>query len=518
MSEGKPERARTLGARRRGAGRSGSAFTAAAATALLAAALVACGRTEAERPAPPPPAGPDAKVPITAASEEARQLYLKGRELLENLRVAESRRYFDNAVARDPGFALAHLSLAITTSSPKEFFSRLERAVALAGGVSDGERWMILGMEAGVKGQPAAQERYYRQLADAFPEDERVQTLIGSSYGDRQELEQAILHYRRAIEIAPDFPPPYNQLGYAYRSQRRFDDAEAAFKKYIALVPGEPNPYDSYAELLMKMGRFEESIASYRKALSIDDDFVQSSYGIGLDQIFLGLPAKAQAVFQRCFDRARDDGERRQALVFTAIGYLFAGDHRSAVETLHRRGAYAEAAGDLVEQVDDHRLLGDVMLDDARPQEALAEYDRALAALEGAAVSPEVKETGRRGYLYRRALVALAEGETGIAAAKLAAYRAAVERFDIPSEQRQVHELAGRLALAKGDPAGALVELAAANQQDPRVLYLEAVAARATGDAAGARSFARDAAEFNGMEVSYAFVSTKAKALLAELK
>ena len=226
--------------------------------------------------------------------------------------MAESRRYLENAVARDPAFALAHLGLAITASSPKEFFSRLERAVALAGGVSDGERWMILGREAEVKGQPAAQERYYRQLADAYPADERVQTLIGNFHRDRQEVEQAIVHYRRAIEIAPDFPPPYNQLGYAYRSQRRFDDAEAAFKKYIALVPGEPNPYDSYAELLMKMGRFEESIASYRKALSIDDGFVGSYHGIGLDQIFLGLPAKAQAVFQQCFDRARDDGERRR--------------------------------------------------------------------------------------------------------------------------------------------------------------------------------------------------------------
>ena len=114
--------------------------------------------------------------------------------------------------------------------------------------------------------------------------------------------------------------------------------------------------------------------------------------------------------------------------------------------------------------------------------------------------------------------MALAEGETGIAAAKLAAYRAAVERFEIPSEQRQVHELAGRLALAKGDPTGALAELAEANQQDPRVLYLEALAARDAGDAAGARDFARAAAEFNGLELSYAFVRTKAQALLAELK
>jgi len=522
IGEGKSETgtARSAGApRRRGARRGWSAPGAPAAVTLLAVALAACGGAASDRhPSPPPPVGHGAKVPITAASEEARQLYLEGRELSENLRAAEARRYFENAVARDPAFALAHLGLAITASSAQEFFSRLERAVALADQVSDGERWMILGLEAGVKGQPAAQERLYRQLAGAFPEDERVQTLLGNFHRDRQEVEPAILRYRQAIEIAPDFPPPYNQLGYAYRSQRRWGDAEGAFKKYIALVPGEPNPYDSYAELLMKTGRFEESIASYRKALSINDGFVQSYRGLGLDQIFLGFPAKAQAIYRQFYDRARDDGERRQALAWMAVGYLFAGDHRLAAETLRRRAAFAEAAGDLAALADDHRFLGDVLLDDGRPPEALAEYDRGLATLGGAAVSDEIKEGGRRDYLYRRAQVALATGELGVAAAKLAAYRAAVERTEIPFERRQAHELAGRLALAKGDPAGALGELAQANQQDPKVLYFQALAARAAGDAGGARTFAREAAEFNGLEISYAFVRPRAKALLAELE
>ena len=201
-----------------------------------------------------------------------------------------------------------------------------------------------------------------------------------------------------------------------------------------------------------------------------------------------------------------------------AVGYLFASDHRLAAETLRRRAAFAEAAGDLAALADDHRFLGDVLLDDGRPPEALAEYDRGLATLGGAAVSDEIKEGGRRDYLYRRAQVALATGELGVAAAKLAAYRAAVERTEIPFERRQAHELAGRLALAKGDPVGALGELAQANQQDPKVLYFQALAARAAGDAGGARTFVCEAAEFNGLEISYAFVRPRAKALLAELE
>ena len=52
------------------------------------------------------------KIPITTSSEEARQLYLKGRELAEKLRGTEGRRFYEQAVAKDQNFAFAQLGLA----------------------------------------------------------------------------------------------------------------------------------------------------------------------------------------------------------------------------------------------------------------------------------------------------------------------------------------------------------------------------------------------------------------------
>ena len=491
-----------------------------ALVSLLAAALAlaACGGEPAYHH-PPPPGSADrpGKVPITTRSAEARQLYLQGRELFENLRRAEAHRTFENAAARDPDFALAQLGLAQTAPSSKDRYAALKRAVALAGGISDGERWLILAFDAGVEGRLDEQVDDYRKLGEAYPNDERAQTQIGNYLFGRLQFAEAIPHYRRAIEIAPSFPPPYNQIGYCYRELGRYDQAEEAFKKYIALVPGEPNPYDSYAELLMKVGRFEDSIASYRKALSINDGFASSSLGIARDQALLGRLDDARATLQRLYDRALDDGERRQALAETAAGYLFAGDHPHALDALRRRAALAEGTGDLPGLVEDHALLGDVLLDAGRAEEAIGEYDQALAAVDHAPVSAEAKERWQWSYLYRRASAAIVAGDLRTAATKFAAYQAAVERLDTPWARSNVHELAGRLALAKGDAAGALAELAQADQQDPQVLYVEALAARAAGDVAGARSFARQAADFNGLGFSYALVRRRAQALLAEL-
>ena len=64
---------------------------------------------------------PSDKIPITTSSEEARRLYLQGRDLFEKLRGTDARKFF-------------------------------EQAVALAPKASDGERRLILGFDAGVKG------------------------------------------------------------------------------------------------------------------------------------------------------------------------------------------------------------------------------------------------------------------------------------------------------------------------------------------------------------------------------
>jgi hypothetical protein len=48
-------------------------------------------------------AGGGGKIPISTASADAKQLYLKGRTLAENLRAQDSREFLTQAAAKDPG-------------------------------------------------------------------------------------------------------------------------------------------------------------------------------------------------------------------------------------------------------------------------------------------------------------------------------------------------------------------------------------------------------------------------------
>src|SRR5512136_2207096 len=87
-----------------------------------------------------PRATPADRIPVTTSSEEARQLYLKGRDLSEKLRATDARALFQQAAAKDPGFALAQVGLANSAGTAKEFFDAVARAVTLSDKASEPEK------------------------------------------------------------------------------------------------------------------------------------------------------------------------------------------------------------------------------------------------------------------------------------------------------------------------------------------------------------------------------------------
>src|SRR5262249_43270273 len=196
---------------------------------------------------------PAGKIPVTTSSDEARELYLKARDLNEKLKATDAHKMFEQAVAKDSTFAMGYLGLAQSAGTTKEFFEALNKAVANASKASPAEQLMIKSVEAGAKGDPAHQREYLTQPVPDFPTDERAQAQLGIFYTGTQDYPAAIKAFEAAIKINPQFTVPYNQVGYAYRFVDRFQDAEKAFKKYIELIPDDPNPYDSMGELLMKM-------------------------------------------------------------------------------------------------------------------------------------------------------------------------------------------------------------------------------------------------------------------------
>ena len=477
--------------------------------------LAACDRT------PDAQAGADSatavgaasgEIPVTTSSDEARELFLEGRTMSENLRALDARPLLQQAVEKDPAFAYAYLLLANTAPSPEEFFANLELAVANMEHASDGERILIQVAQAGVDGDGDRQLALLRELVQKYPEDVRAHNaLAGQLAFARQDWEAGIAEYREAVEIDPTFSQAWNNMGYAARAAGRFDEAEQAFRKYIEVLPSEPNPYDSYAEFLMKMGRFNESIVQYRKALEADSTFNASYIGIAHNQMFLGRGNEARATMDEMFATAPNDGVRTNALLWKAAAWLHEGNRARAMAVLSERRAISERKSDWTTISGDDALIGRTLLDLGDLEGAAARFASAVDAIEKADVPEGIKEATRRNHIYNEALVALASDDLARAKERAAAYHTAVQEPAVPFELRQDHELMGRIALAEGNGAEAVAHFEQANDQDPRVLLLTARAHEAAGNEAAAAALIRHAAEFNQLSFPLSYVRAEAR-------
>jgi tetratricopeptide (TPR) repeat protein len=476
--------------------------------ALAVVVVLSC--CAVSRPATAQTSASGDKIPITTSSDDARKLHVQGRDLNEKLRATDARRFFEQAVSKDQNFALGYVGLANTSGTTKEFIDATTRAVALAGAVSEGERHWILGLEAGLKGDPAGNLTHYKELVRLFPNDERALVLLGNLYFGRQDYQTAVSHFVKATALNPSFSTPYNQLGYAYRFLDRFADAETAFKKYTELIPADPNPYDSYAELLLKMGRFTESIKAYEKALSIDPNFVASYVGIGNNYLAMGRTDQARATFGKLATLARTTGERRLAHFWMAAAYVHDGATSKAIDELQAEFALASGGHDAASMSGDLVQMGDVLREAGRPDEALAKYAEAVKVIEASSVPEQVKAGTRRNHIFEEGRIAIEKHDMQTAKAKLAEYAKQTEAGKRPFELRQQHELAGRIALAEKRFAEAVQEFGQANQRDPGILYLTAIACQGAGDAQKAAAFGAKAAKFNELSFNFGYVKSKA--------
>jgi tetratricopeptide (TPR) repeat protein len=454
----------------------------------------------------------DKKIPITTSSQEARELFLKGRELVDNLRLTDGNPFFKKAAELDPGFALAHLYAAQTSATGKEFFASLELATSNAEKVSDGERLWIMSVRAGAYAKSDDQKKCLTKLAELFPRDERAQLLLGVYYFGQQDYNKAADYLKRSTDIAPDFAPAYNQLGYAYRFLERFDDAEAIFKKYTQLIPDDPNPHDSYAELLLKIGRYDEAVAAYDRALAVDNHFGNSYAGISSALTYQGKHKEALLTLEKALRLARTDGETRAALLARTIVYVDRGDLDEALKEMQKQYAIARKSGDAAGMAGDHVAMGNICIEKGDADAAVKHFEQATEAIRSSNLAKEVKENADLIYFYNEGRAKVAKRDLAAAKKDAEQLLKGAEQNKNPNQIRLSHELKGMIALESKDYQSAINELKQSSLLNPYNLYRLAKAYALSGEKQQAKETMRKAAKFNSLPaLNYAFMRMKAE-------
>ena len=190
---------------------------------------------------------------------QAYQLYLQGRHWLirytqEGMRKAIE--YFEQAIDRDPSYALAYVGAALAyvelgeggALQPDEAYARANQAVATA-----------LELDA--------------ELAEAHA------TLAYLKFVGDYDWARAEREFKRALELNPSSADTYDYYGRLLSSLERHDEALALLKRAQELDP-LAHRLDLATELL-RAGRYDEALRSARLGSDLDSQYARGHATLG---------------------------------------------------------------------------------------------------------------------------------------------------------------------------------------------------------------------------------------------
>ena len=424
----------------------------------------------------------DEEIPITTNSDEARQLFLDGRDYFENIEMNAALDNFNKAIQVDPEFAMAYLMRAQVIGDFNKAHSDINKAISLKNNVSEGEKHLIEMFNAQLEGKSKVQEEHLSKLLEMYPSDKRVQALAGTYYYVNQEYDKALNHYNKSVEADENYAPAYNMIGYTKAALEDLSGAEDAFKNYISLVPESPNPYDSYAELLLKEGKHDESIKYYTQALEKDPEFATAYAGIGNNYIFKGDFNAARENYQKYFDNALTVNGKLNAVYLKAVSYCHEKEPLKAVSTFDEYRDIAQKANLVGKEIMSHGYQGFILTETGKPEDGMQHYKMAMELTNNSNLPEPVKDYYKTYSMMWQTHALLADNKLDDAKTELDKCNEMVINRNNPDEQKFLHSLYAMMEMKNGNHDKALEHFSKAEQNNPTNIYYMAVVHEMKGD------------------------------------
>ncbi len=198
---------------------------------------------------------------------EAYQLYLKGRFYWEKRTpesLDKSREYFNQAIEKDPNYALAYVGLADYYDVVPEYAP-------------------VPSSEAGPKARAAAQKAL--ALDDSLTEAHAV---LADGYSLQWEWSAAEREFKRALELSPNSANTHKLYWICLSSQGRHQDALAEIRTALRLDPLNLKYNDNLGQEYVVGGEYDLAIEQFKKVVEMDPSFASVHGGLANAYFFTG--------------------------------------------------------------------------------------------------------------------------------------------------------------------------------------------------------------------------------------
>ncbi len=186
---------------------------------------------------------------------EARRCHEQAGTRLRAGDIGGAARLLDEAIAHDPGFALAwsdRATLRLRAGDAAGAVADLERALALA--PQTATLWIELGLAHDAGGDAAAALAAFEQACALDPSLATAHYNCGVIQHRLGDLDAAVRSNRRAIALPNPPLMAWSNLGIALEQRGEAEAARAAYDEAIARAPNDPSAYWNKAQLELRSG------------------------------------------------------------------------------------------------------------------------------------------------------------------------------------------------------------------------------------------------------------------------
>jgi TolB-like protein/DNA-binding winged helix-turn-helix (wHTH) protein len=267
-------------------------------------------------------------------SNEAYQLYLKGR-FYWNKRTAEALKksieYFNQAIDRDPRFALAYAGLAdcyvvpANRLPPREAMPKAKAAAIRALELDEtlAEAHASLGrVLAAYDWDWTSAEKEYKRAIELNPRYAVAHQWYGGYLAVMGRSDEAIAERKLAVELEPLSPIINFELGLAFYFARDYDRAIEQFQKTLELDQNFPAAHNFLPAAYEQKGMYTEAVAEFKKAIPLTGRSEWSLSQAGLGHLYAVTGKKSEA--RTVLDELKRASEQ-EYVPASSIAFIYAG-------------------------------------------------------------------------------------------------------------------------------------------------------------------------------------------------
>jgi len=281
------------------------------------------------------------------ANPEAYQDYLKGlywRNKITAEGFTKGIEYFQQAIAKDPTYALAYAGLADCYSAranngyvpPREGYPKAKEAALKALELDDtlAEAHTALAfIKTDYDWDWSGADREFQRAIELNPGYALAHALYGSHFLRMGRFEEAIAEGKRSVELDPLSLLDNRVLGQSFYFARRYDQAIEQFRKTLELDPNFTATHRYLGEAYLQKSMYKEGIAEIEKELAISPNSTAALAYLGYGYALEGRRAEAQKVLDQLNELSK---QRFVPAQYRSIIYAGLGEKDKAFEWLER--------------------------------------------------------------------------------------------------------------------------------------------------------------------------------------